>query len=110
MDIVTITESAKEYLLKMCIEHGKYAVKLSVIGGGCAGFSYDYKFAEPDEVEDDDITISLSDNHSFIIDGFSLMYVVGTQLDYVSDLVGSSLKISNPNESSSCGCGTSFAV
>ena len=45
-----------------------------------------------------------------VVDGMSLMYVIGSELDYVEDLTGSYFKVRNPNASSSCGCGTSFAV
>ena len=45
-----------------------------------------------------------------VVDGMSLMYVIGAELDYVEDLTGSYFRVKNPNASSSCGCGTSFAI
>ena len=108
MEPVTITESAKDYLIKQCESSGERSVKLSVLGGGCAGFSYDYSFCE--FPEDDDYVIQLDEKHNFIIDGIGIMYVIGTELDYVQNLGGSALQLTNPNATSSCGCGASFAV
>lgn len=112
MPLITVTEAAQNYLndqlLKANNGGGSRYVKLTVKGGGCAGFSYDYSFTN--EKLNDDIEIELGFGRSFLVDGMSLMYVIGTELDYVSDLAGSSLKLKNPNETSSCGCGKSFAV
>jgi iron-sulfur cluster insertion protein len=106
--MITLTETAKNYLTEQLSKQTHRYVKLSVKGGGCAGFSYDYSFS--DEKDPMDFEIKLNEVNSFLVDGMSFMYVAGTQLDYVSDLAGSSLKLSNPNETSSCGCGKSFAV
>lgn len=110
--MITITEKARNYLDDQLLRSnnggGNRYVKLTVKGGGCAGFSYDYSFC--DVKEPDDIEIELGYGRGFLIDGMSLMYVIGTELDYVSDLSGSALKLRNPNETSSCGCGKSFAI
>lgn len=106
--MIKLTDSAKKYIDNQLSEHGRRYVKLSVKGGGCAGFSYDYSFC--DDKDALDFEVSINEGHGFLIDGMSFMYVAGTELDYVSDIAGSSLKISNPNETSSCGCGKSFAV
>lgn len=110
--MITITEAAKNYLndqlLKSNNGSGNRYVKLTVKGGGCAGFSYDYSFTDVKEA--DDFEVELGFGRNFLVDGMSLMYVAGTQLDYVTDLAGSALKLRNPNETSSCGCGKSFAI
>jgi len=106
--MITVTEKAKTYLIQQCASAGHPFVKLSVRGGGCAGFSYEYEFADqPDTL---DFIIELDDSKSFLVDGHAFMYVAGTELDYVTDLAGSALKLSNPNETSTCGCGKSFAI
>lgn len=105
---VTVSLSAAAYLLEQCQNQGHKRVKLSVLGGGCAGFSYKYSFI--DELSDGDIAIDLGESHQFVVDGMALVYVLGTHLDYVRELGGSYLALSNPNETSSCGCGSSFAV
>lgn len=105
--MITITNAAREYLDNQLLKDGRRYVKLSVKGGGCAGFSYDYNFVS--EKDKNDFEVELDWGRGFLVDGPSLMYVIGTELDYVTGLTGSSLKISNPNETSSCGCGKSFS-
>jgi iron-sulfur cluster insertion protein len=82
-------------------------LRVSVAGGGCSGFQY--QFALDDRSEDGDVLIE-RDGAAIVVDAMSLMYVIGSELDYVEDLTGSYFKVRNPNASSSCGCGTSFAV
>lgn len=106
--MITVTETAKNYLNDQLLKHNNRYVKLTVKGGGCAGFSYDYSFCN--EKDPMDFEVDLGFERGFLVDGMSFMYVAGTELDYVSDLAGSALKLSNPNETSSCGCGKSFAV
>ena len=85
----------------------KQYVRLSVKGGGCAGFSYQWDAV--DSINDDDEVIELS-NGSFVIDGKGLMFVIGTTIDYKEEVFGSYMDIRNPNVTSSCGCGESFGV
>jgi len=62
-----------------------------------------------DSKEFDDETIQLS-NGEFAIDSASMLYVIGTEIDYVEEVFGSYLQVKNPNSTSSCGCGESFSV
>ncbi|MEO7732828.1 MAG: iron-sulfur cluster insertion protein ErpA [Kofleriaceae bacterium] len=82
------------------------ALRLRVVGGGCAGFSYDLYFDEPAEV-DRQIEIQ---GVRVIVDEMSLMYLVGTEIDYVEGLQGAGFKFNNPHVKSTCGCGSSFSV
>ncbi len=82
------------------------ALRLRVVGGGCAGFSYDLYFDEPTEV-DREIVLS---EVKVVVDEMSLMYLVGTEIDYVEGLQGAGFKFNNPNVKSTCGCGSSFSV
>jgi iron-sulfur cluster insertion protein len=82
------------------------ALRLRVVGGGCAGFSYDLYFDEPAEV-DRQIEIQ---GVRVVVDEMSLMYLVGTEIDYVEGLQGAGFKFNNPNVKSTCGCGSSFSV
>jgi iron-sulfur cluster insertion protein len=82
-------------------------LRVSVSGGGCSGFQY--LFALDDKGEDGDVLIE-RDGAAVVVDGMSLMYVIGAELDYVEDLTGSYFRVKNPNASSSCGCGTSFSI
>lgn len=83
-----------------------YALRVKVIGGGCAGFQYDLYFDESEEsdyvFEDNGVTL--------VADQMSFMYLMGTQVDYVEGLQGAGFKFINPNTTGSCGCGSSFSV
>ena len=81
--------------------------RISVSGGGCSGFRYD--FGLDDKLAADDIEVE-RDGAKVVVDGMSLMYVLGAELDYVEDLNGSYFRMQNPNAKSGCGCGASFAV
>lgn len=82
------------------------ALRLRVVGGGCAGFSYDLYFDDPSEVDRQFETEGVK----CVVDEMSLMYLVGTEIDYVEGLQGAGFKFQNPNVKSTCGCGSSFSV
>ncbi len=81
-------------------------LRLRVVGGGCSGFSYDLYF---DPAQDGDKTF---DSHGvkLVVDQMSLMYLMGTEVDYIEGLHGAGFKFLNPNVKSTCGCGSSFSV
>jgi iron-sulfur cluster assembly accessory protein len=81
-------------------------LRLRVVGGGCAGFSYDLYFDGKTEV-DREMQIH---GVRVIVDEMSLMYLIGTEIDYVEGLQGAGFKFNNPNVKSTCGCGSSFSV
>jgi iron-sulfur cluster insertion protein len=83
------------------------ALRLRVVGGGCAGFSYDLYFDAPQDGIDRRLVVNGVD---VIVDDMSLMYLVGTEIDYVEGLQGAGFKFNNPNVKSTCGCGSSFSV
>ena len=100
--LLTVTESAKDYLTNMTKQHEKRYVNLAVKGGGCSGFQYEWTFTdEPEGPVIDDI---------LSLDPMAEMFIIGSQIDYVNELGGSYLKIVNPMQTSSCGCGASFGV
>ena len=78
-----------------------------VQGGGCAGFSYGFTF--DDEKNEDDFEIPAGPT-SVLIDSMSIQYLQGATVTYIDDLSGSRFSISNPQASSTCGCGSSFSV
>jgi iron-sulfur cluster insertion protein len=86
---------------------GKTALRVSVNGGGCSGFQYD--FALDDMRNDDDLVVE-KDGATVLIDSVSLVYLTGSRIDFVDDLIGQAFKITNPNATASCGCGTSFSI
>ena len=95
MSRLSLTDSAKEYLLKVRQPN----VSLSVKGGGCSGFQYEWG------VTDKEPTVG-----NLWLDPMAEMFVFGCTVDYVEELGGSYLKVVNPNATASCGCGESFAV
>jgi iron-sulfur cluster assembly accessory protein len=82
------------------------ALRLRVVGGGCAGFNYDLYFDEPTEVDRQFEVQGVK----VVVDEMSLMYLVGTEIDYVEGLQGAGFKFNNPNVKTTCGCGSSFSV
>ena len=84
-------------------------LKIGVNSGGCSGFSYSFDLIESSGILDDDETIDC-DSFKIIIDGMSVMYLLGTELDYKTELSGSSFVFNNPQATSMCGCQNSFAV
>ena len=91
----------------MAGEAGKNALRISVQGGGCSGFRYDFEIVS--QTQEDDLVIEKS-GARVVIDPISVPYMAGSQIDYVDDLIGASFKIVNPNATASCGCGTSFSI
>ena len=77
--------------------------RIAIKGGGCSGFQYDFSFDK--SIEKDDLKFE-----NILIDKTSANLLKGSQVDYVSELIGDSFKISNPQSKSSCGCGTSFSL
>lgn len=89
-------------------EPGSAALRISVAGGGCSGFQYEYDIVQEDPRSDD--LVLARDNARVYIDSLSLEFMGGAEIDFVDDLIGQSFQIKNPNAVASCGCGTSFAV
>lgn len=82
-------------------------LRISVNGGGCSGFSYDFGF---DRTRNPDDMAILRDGATVLVDPVSLPFLAGSVLDFVDDLMGQSFRVNNPNATASCGCGTSFAI
>jgi iron-sulfur cluster insertion protein len=106
---MSLTESAAQKLRALRTEEGNDNLKLRVYitGGGCAGFSYGFKF---DEVVNEGDTSVLRDDVTMVVDELSIQYLAGSTVDYVEGLQGARFVIANPNASSTCGCGSSFSV
>ena len=105
---VTISDRAVRRIAKiLSAEPDGTALRISVSGGGCSGFQYG--FTLDDARATDDLVLEKA-GATVLIDAMSVMYLEGSEIDYVDDLIGSSFKIQNPNATASCGCGTSFSV
>ncbi|WP_240007620.1 HesB/IscA family protein [Pseudaquidulcibacter saccharophilus] len=102
-----IADNAAARIHSMLENDKKYAFRISVEGGGCSGFQYDFSLAEaPNE---DDIEFKNGEAR-ILIDETSIEFLEGARLEWVEDLLGSSFRVKNPNARSSCGCGISFSV
>jgi iron-sulfur cluster assembly accessory protein len=86
---------------------GETALRISVEGGGCSGFSYKYDLTG--QTEPDDLVLE-KEGGRVVVDPMSLVYMGGSVVDFVDDLMGQSFQIRNPNAVAACGCGTSFSV
>jgi iron-sulfur cluster assembly accessory protein len=105
---VEMTDAAAKRIASIvAAEPGKIALRVSVEGGGCSGFSY--KFDLADAQNEDDVALR-KDDATVLIDEISLVYLGGSVIDFVDDLMGQSFQIKNPNAVASCGCGTSFTI
>ncbi|MEZ6023191.1 MAG: iron-sulfur cluster assembly accessory protein [Hyphomonadaceae bacterium] len=82
-------------------------LRVAVEGGGCSGFQYEIAVAPGANA--DDLVIE-RDGARLFIDPVSLPFLLGSELDWVDELIGASFKVKNPNATSSCGCGVSFSV
>ena len=106
---VNITDNAAKRIAWLMQQEGdqELMLRLSVSGGGCSGFQYGFSFDNARQADDH---LFERDGVKMIVDDTSLDLLSGAEVDYVEDLVGSSFQVKNPNASSSCGCGSSFAV
>ncbi len=106
-EVAVSTAAAKRVAKILAGEPQMNALRVSVEGGGCSGFSY--KFDLTDSAQDDDLILE-EEGAKVVIDPISLMYMGGSVIDFVDDLMGQSFQIKNPNATASCGCGTSFSI
>jgi iron-sulfur cluster assembly protein len=98
-------EKAKEILSRQ--SPAPMGLRVSVVGGGCSGFSYQMNFeSDPSGI---DKTFEF-DGLKIFVDQVSLMYLEGTKIDYVETLEASGFKFDNPNVKTTCGCGSSFSA
>ena len=108
MTAVTLSDNAATRIaFILAKEQDKSALRVSVEGGGCSGFSY--KFDLVSTTEPDDIIIAKS-GATVLIDPMSVDYMAGSEIDFVDNLMGQSFQIKNPLATAACGCGTSFSL
>ena len=108
-DPLLFTDSAANKVKQLIEEEGNAELKLRVFvtGGGCSGFQYGFTF---DEVANEDDTVMSKNGVQLLIDPMSFQYLVGAEIDYQEGLEGSQFVIKNPNATTTCGCGSSFAA
>ena len=105
---IALTPSAAARVATIAGRQGRpAALRLSVEGGGCAGFQY--KFGLADGVDGDDVTVE-TDGVQLVVDSVSLDLLRGSVVDFVESLGGAAFQVRNPQAASGCGCGTSFSI
>ena len=107
--MITVNESA-ENKLNLLIKESEFKtpfVRVAVKGGGCSGLSYDLSF---DSEKKDTDTLVEDKTVKILVDKKSLLYLVGTELQYSDGLNGKGFNFVNPNASRTCGCGESFSI
>ena len=105
---VALTERAAAHVQKFLTRRGKgVGLRLGVKTSGCSGMAYTLEFV--DELADEDLTF---DSHgvTVVVDPKSLVYLSGTELDFVREGLNEGFKFNNPNVAATCGCGESFTV
>ncbi len=103
------TDAAARKVQELILEEKNPGLKLRVFisGGGCSGFQYGFSFDE--QQQEDDIAV-VNDGIILLVDPLSFQYLEGSEVDYSESLQGAQFVIRNPNASTTCGCGSSFAV
>jgi iron-sulfur cluster insertion protein len=105
---VTLSDSAaRRIAFLLAREPTDAKLRVAVNGGGCSGFQYVFDF---DSRQGDDDVLIEKDGARVLIDSASLELLQGSEIDYVTEMVGASFQIKNPNATASCGCGNSFSV
>ena len=106
---LTLTDAAADRVKALLATRDEPALglKIGVNPKGCAGQSYSIDFAEKAEGLDEVVNTK---GVTVVIDAKAIMYLIGTELDYVEDKMSSSFVFRNPNEKGRCGCGESFHV
>lgn len=108
--MINVTEKAKVRILELRDEEGHspaHHVRVAVKGGGCSGLMYDLLF--DDQLSDSD-EIFEDRGVKVIVDKKSMLYLLGTTLDFSDGLNGKGFQFINPNATRTCGCGESFAI
>ena len=105
---ITLTASAARRIKALNAKAGTNQMfRVTVSGGGCSGFQYEFKL--DDQHNDDDLMFE-RDGSVLVTDETSIDLIAGSEIDFVDDLMGAYFQVKNPNATSSCGCGTSFAI
>jgi iron-sulfur cluster insertion protein len=106
--MITVTEAAQEKIKEVLSEEGADAkLRMFVQGGGCSGFQYGFTI---DDVQNEDDFVFPAGSTSVLIDAMSIQYLQGATVDFKDDLNGSRFAITNPQATSTCGCGSSFSA
>ena len=107
---LTVSDSAFNRIAKLMEKENtnKVALRISVDGGGCSGFMYEYKLV--DQIKSDDTVIENKMGIKVVADPLSMQFLKNSKLDFIEELGSSYFQITNPNATTKCGCGNSFGI
>lgn len=105
--VLSLTDMAFEQVKKLLDGKQCLGIRIGVKSGGCSGFTYYLEYANNKHKFDEIIE---KEGVSILIDPKALMYLIGSEMDYIESEFKSGFVFTNPNEKASCGCGKSFAV
>ena len=104
--MITLTENAANKIKTLLAEKEETGIRAAVQGGGCSGFTYQLKF----DIQKEKDKVMESHGVKIYADPKSLLYLMGTEIDFVDELNQSGFKFVNPNAKRTCGCGESFSI
>lgn len=106
---VAFSEKAARKVGELVLRQGRTnpLLRVYIEGGGCSGFQYGFNFENA--AGEDDVVIE-REGAKLLVDPMSFQYLMGSEIDYKEDLQGSRFVISNPNATTTCGCGMSFSI
>lgn len=111
---ITLSDKAikeiKKVMSEQSFSENEYAIEVSVVGGGCSGFSHRLGFKKKSEVDKLNETSFSFDGLEAVVGNKSLIYLNGTEIDFHDSLDKRGFAFRNPNSKGSCGCGSSFSV
>ncbi len=103
---IAISPSAAKRVSQL-MSDSDIGLRVYIEGGGCSGFQYGFQLET--EKQDDDFVIE-ENGVTLLVDSLSIQYLMGAKVDYLDDLMGARFLVQNPNASTTCGCGSSFAI
>lgn len=110
--MITVSDKALSQVFKLMEESNisteTHFLRVGVKGGGCSGLSYKMDF--DNKIEETDETVQFKNGLKVVVDKKSLLYLIGTELNYSDGLNGKGFQWENPNASRTCGCGESFSL
>lgn len=110
--LISVTPPAMARLRQLLLKHEKEeaAVKIGLKSKGCSGLSYAMSLIDSGFVSDKDEIVKLEDGVTLVIDSKAVMFLIGTEIDFVVEPLNARFTFNNPNQKTTCGCGKSFNV